>query len=64
MSLAQLKDETVHLQPAEQRELIPFPVSQETERDEEFKRMLARKIDDNDPANWMELDDVQKLFAE
>lgn len=64
MSLAQLKDELVHLQPAEQRELMAFLVSQETARDEEFKRMLARKIDDNDPANWMELDDVQKLFAE
>lgn len=64
MSLAQLKEEAAHLHPAEQRELIAFLVAQQTEKDEEFRNDLARKIDDNDPAHWLELDDLQKRYSE
>ena len=60
MSLAQLKDQAVHLDLGEQRELIAFLISRQTEQDEDLKRTLARKIDDTDPAHWVELDDLQK----
>lgn len=64
MSLAQLKDQAAHLQLVEQRELIAFLISQQTEKDEEFKRTLARKIDDTDPSKWVDLDDLRKHFSE
>ena len=63
MSLAQLKDQAVHLDIGEQRELIAFLISRQTEQDEDFKRTLAQKIDDTDPAHWVELDDLQKRYS-
>ena len=63
MSLAQLKDQAVHLDLGEQRELIAFLISRQTEQDEDFKRALAQKIDDTDPAHWVELDDLQKRYS-
>ena len=64
MSLAQLKDQAAVLQPVEQRELIAFLVSRQTEQDEDFKRTLAQKIDDPDPSHWVDLDDLQKRYSE
>jgi hypothetical protein len=64
MSLAQLKDQAAHLPPVEQRELIAFLISRQTEHEEGFKQTLARKIDDSDPAHWTDLDELQKRYAE
>ena len=64
MSLDQLKDQVSHLAPKEQRELIAYIVSLQTERDAEFKKQLAEKIDDSDPAHWVELDDLRKKLSE
>lgn len=64
MSLAQLKDEAAHLPPAELRELIAFLIARQTEQNEDFRRELARKIDDNDPSHWVELDDLRKRYSE
>jgi spore coat protein CotH len=64
MSLAQIKDQAAHLQLLEQRELIAFLVSIQTDKDEEFRQVLSDKIDDKTPANWLELDDLQKRYAE
>jgi len=64
MSLAQLKDQAAHLPPSEQRELIAFLISRHTEQDEDFKRTLAQKIDDNDSSHWVELDDLRKRYSE
>ena len=64
VSLTQLKDQAIHLQEVEQRELIAFLVSLQTGRDEEFKSALAQKIDDIDPAHWLDLDELQKRYAE
>ena len=64
MSLAQLKDQAAHLPASEQRELIAFLISRQTEQDEDFKQSLTRKIDDTDPAHWVDLDDLQKRFSE
>lgn len=64
MSLAQLKDQAARLRPGEQRELIAFLISRQTERNEDFKAALARKINDKDPAHWVELDELQKRYSE
>ena len=64
MSLAQLKDQAAHLEDVEQRELLAFLVSLRTAKDQEFKRELARKIDDVDPAHWVELDELRKRYAD
>jgi hypothetical protein len=64
MSLDQLKDQVSHLAPKEQRELIAYIVSLQTERDDGFKKQLAEKIDDSDPAHWVELDDLRKKLSE
>ena len=64
MSIVQLKDEAAHLPPPEQRELIAFLVALQTDKDEQFKEKLAAKIDDRDPAYWMELNDLRKRYAE
>jgi hypothetical protein len=64
MSLAQLKDQAAHLQLVEQRELIAFLISRQTEQDDDFKRTLAQKIDDTDASHWVELDELKKRFSE
>lgn len=64
MSLDQLKDQVTHLAPQEQRELVAYIVALQTERDDGFKKRLAQKIDDSDPAHWIELDDLRKKFSE
>ena len=64
MSFAQLKNEVAQLASTEQRELIAFLVSLQTRKDEKFKQKLAAKIDDRDPAHWVDLDDVQRRYPE
>jgi len=64
MSLTQLKDEAAQLPSQEQRELIAYLIALQTSGDEAFKAMLAARIDDPNPANWVELDDAQKRDAE
>ena len=64
MSLAQLKDQAAHLQSAEQRELIAFLVSLQTSQSDEFQNDLARKIDDQNPTHWVELNDLQKRYSD
>lgn len=63
MSLTQLKDQAAHLPFKEQRELIAFLISLRTDQDEDLKKTLAAKIDDKNPANWVELDELSKRFA-
>ena len=64
MSLAQLKEQVAQLPVKEQRELIAFLVALQTETDEEFKQELAAKIDNHDSARWVDLDNLQKKYAE
>ena len=64
MSLDQLKDQVTHLAPQEQRELIAYIVSIHSERDEAFKKQLAQKIDDSDPAHWVDLDELRKKLTD
>ncbi len=64
MSLDQLKDQVAHLKFQEQRELIAYMVALQTDRDQEFKTELAEKIDDTNPARWIELDEVRKRLGD
>ncbi len=64
MSLTQLKDEAAHLPSREQRELIAYLVALQTAGDEEFKAKLGEKIDDRDPAHWVDLDEAQERYSE
>lgn len=64
MSLDQLKSQVTHLAPQEQRELIAYMHSLQTERDDGFKRQLAQKIDDSDPVHWVELNQLRQRLSE
>lgn len=65
MTLLHLQQEAAALTPVEQRKFVAFLVSLQTEKDEEFRSRLATKIDDNDPAHWMDLEDLKaRLDAE
>jgi hypothetical protein len=64
MSLDQLKEKVVELTPRERRQLMAFMVALETEQDQQFRAELARKIDDRNPANWVELDELQKRLSD
>lgn len=64
MSLTQLKHEVASLPEKDRRELMSYLVALQTEKDEPFKKKLAAKIDDRDPAHWIELNEVQKRYGE
>ncbi len=63
MSLDQLKERVVELTAQERRQLMAFMVALETEQDQQFRSELARKIDDRNPANWVELDELEKRLS-
>ena len=60
MSLDQLKESVVELTAQKRRQVMAFMVALETEQDQQFRAELARKIDDRNPANWVELDELEK----
>jgi hypothetical protein len=64
MSFTELKDQAIQLPPAEQRQLIACLVAVQTVNDEAFKNKLASKIDDQNPGNWVELDDLKSRLPE
>jgi hypothetical protein len=63
MSLAQLKEHAAELELREQQELIAFLIARQAEQDEDFKHLLAEKIDDHDRSDWLELDDLRKRYS-
>ena len=63
MSLTQLKQEAARLPSKKQRELIVFLLSLQGEKESDFKRKLAAKIDDRDPAHWISLDELKARWA-
>lgn len=64
MSLDQLKEKVVELAARERRQLMAFTVALETEQDQQFRAELARKIDDQNSANWVELDELQRRLSD
>jgi hypothetical protein len=63
MSLAQLKHEAAELSPAEQSELMAFLGSIQIAEDVELRAELTRKIDDKNPVNWVDLEDLKQRWA-
>ena len=63
MSLTELKHQAASLPAKQRRELVAYLVALQTDKDEDFKKKLAAKIDDRDPAHWMELNEVQKRYG-
>jgi hypothetical protein len=64
MSFAQLRDQAIQLPPNEQRQLIACLVAVQTDKDQAFKRELADKIDNQNPENWVELDDLKNRLVD
>jgi len=64
MSFTELKDKAIQLPPAEQRQLIACLVAVQTDNDEAFKNKLAGKIDDQNPENWVELDELNSRLSD
>ncbi|MCX6969618.1 MAG: hypothetical protein NTV93_05605 [Verrucomicrobia bacterium] len=64
MSFTELKDQAIQLPLAEQRQLIACLVAVQTSTDQAFKDNLAGKIDDRNPENWVELDDLKSRLPE
>jgi hypothetical protein len=64
MSLAEIKDQAAQLQLSEQRELIAYLISRQTEEDDDQRQSFARKIDDSDATHWVELDELRKRYSE
>ena len=64
MSLAQLKDQLTQLPPEEQRKVITFLLARQAAEDDDFKQFAADRIDDKDPANWVELSELRKRVSE
>jgi len=64
VSLTQLKQAAATLPVKKQCEIIAYLVARQTEKDDAFKRELAARIDDRDPAHWMELNDAKKRYGD
>jgi hypothetical protein len=63
MLQAALKDQVSHLSESERRELVSYVVALQTDGDEDLQEKLARKIADQTPGNWVELDDLRRRTA-
>lgn len=59
MSLKELKDGALVLDAESRHELMAFLQTLEDDADEAYRRELARKIDDKNPANWISLEDAK-----
>jgi spore coat protein CotH len=64
MSFTELKQQAAGLPARQRRKLIAHLVALQTAKDESFKQELAAKIDDNEPAHWVELDELKKRYDE
>lgn len=64
MSFATLKAELARLPKARRRELVGYLLSlNRSAADEKALRVeLARKIDDKNPANWVTIEEAEKML--
>jgi hypothetical protein len=60
VSIAELKDELDRLSAEERRQLTAYLVTKDRMLDREFSEQIARKIDDQNPARWVSLDEAEK----
>jgi hypothetical protein len=64
MSISSLKAELAQLPQDQRRELVGYLISlnRPAVEEERLKSELARKIEDKNPANWVSLDEAEKLL--
>jgi hypothetical protein len=60
----ELKNEMEQLTPAERRHLTAHLVALERRADPEFRRELARKIDDQTPGRWLTVEEAEARLTE
>lgn len=60
MSLETLKDQLRALAPATRRQLMAYLVVLEDNEDPDYRRRLARKIDDDSPDRWLPIEEVER----
>jgi hypothetical protein len=60
MSIAEIKAEVDRLTPEEREELKDYLRTKIRPLTPETLRKLSRKIDDNDPAHWVTLEEAEK----
>ena len=58
VSIDTLKSELAGLSSRQRRQVMAFLVSLEDSRDNAYRRKLAKKIDDENPAHWVEDKDL------
>lgn len=63
MSMAELMREVATLPPERQKELAAFLLHLRLQHDEEWRKEMGRRIDDQNPANWVSLEDWKKELA-
>ncbi len=63
MSMAELMREVAALPQKRQKELAEFLLRLRFKHDEEWRKEMARLIDDKNPANWVSLEDWKKELA-
>jgi hypothetical protein len=63
MSIAELKAEVDRLTPEEREELRAYLRMKYRPLDPEIRRKLTEKINDNDPAHWLTLEEFGKRLS-
>jgi AraC-like DNA-binding protein len=64
MSIAELKAEVDRLTPEEREELRDYLRGKIRPLDPETRRKLTEKINDNNPAHWLTLEELQKRLGD
>ena len=62
MSFEQIKADSAALTREQRRELIGHLLAL-GRKDDDFRRKLAAKIDDNDPSHWITEDDLDRALG-
>jgi hypothetical protein len=63
MSIAELKSEMDRLTPEERKQLTAYLVTKNRPLSPEARLKLTQKIDDNDPAHWLTLEEFGKSLG-
>ena len=63
-STAELMRDVAELPPQAQQQMASYLVQLRLQQDDEWRREMARKIDDKNPANWVSLEELQRRFPD
>ena len=56
--------DVAELPPQAQQQMASYLVQLRLQQDDEWRREMARKIDDKNPANWVSLEELQRRFPD